>query len=163
MTLVDLIDEVLAVQGLRAVAYRELALALRSNDTNAVERTTDSFRQLSRRVLDVIDVCDDGNDTMGMLRATLREMQAHESDKLRLTIEIHALRSSHILEEEDAAVGAEPTCGCGSREGPTKYDVEEALREAYVAMEECVQQILGCMEELREMRGELKVGSFVVT
>ena len=53
------------------------------------------------------------------------------------------------------AVGGEHSCGCGTRAGPTKRDVVEALKEAWREMEACVTSILDCMEELRyELRGD---------
>lgn len=151
----ELVEEVLAVQTLRAVAYRDLQRAMQSNDVRAIHGTTDAFRELSIRIIAVMDACDDGNGQLLALQTVLREMQAYESDKLRLTVEIQALKTSNVHEDQDTGIGAEPTCGCGARDGPTKHDVEEALREAYVAMETCVQSILECMEELREMRADM--------
>ncbi len=151
----ELVQEVLAVQTLRAGAYQDLQRAMQSNDTLAIQGTTDAFRELSRRIIAVIDTCNDGNGRLLVLQRVLREMQVYESDKLRLTVEIQALKSSHVHEEQDAGIGAEPACGCGAREGPTKHDVEEALKEAYVAMEACVQSILECVQELREMKADM--------
>ena len=151
----ELVEEVLAVQTLRAGAYLRLQRAMQSNDAHAIQGTTNVFRDLSGRIIAVINACDDGNGQLLALQRVLREMQAYESDKLRLAVEIQALKSSHVHEEQDTGIGADPICGCGVREGPTKHDVEEALREAYVAMEACVQGILECMEELREMREDM--------
>jgi hypothetical protein len=145
--MVEFVEEVLVVQTLRAKAYCELATALAANDTATIQTTTDTFRELSGRVRAVINECSDDK-----LRVMLRKMQEDEADKLRLTVEIHALKGSQIHEEEDFSVGDEHACGCGMRVGPTKHDVVEALKEAYVAMELCVQSILECMEELREMK-----------
>jgi hypothetical protein len=155
MSVMELVEEVLAVQTLRAGAYRRLQQAMQSKDADAIQETTNAFRELSGRILAVINACEDGDGQLMALRRVLREMQHLEQSKLRLTVEIQALKSSHVHEDQDTGIGAEPECGCGARDGPTKHDVEEALREAYVAMEACVQSILQCMEELREMREDI--------
>lgn len=154
------IIEVLAVQAARARAYHDLGRAMRENDAGVIEGTTEEFRELSRQVRALIDVCENGKSDRkcAAIAALSRRIQEDEAEKLRLTVEIHALKSSHILDEEDVGVGGEAACSCGTRAGPSKHDVAEALKEAIVAMEACVQRLLECMEELREMKLELTDG-----
>lgn len=156
------VDEVLAVQAERARAYHELARALDERDECSIESTTEAFRELSGRIRAVIDACESQSSqssSYSRLVELLRKMQEDEATKLRLTVAIHALKTSHVHEddEEDVGVGGEHSCGCmtRARAGPTKRDVVEALKEAWREMEACVTSILDCMEELRyELRGD---------
>lgn len=162
------VDEVLAVQAERARAYHELARALDERDECAIESTTEAFRELSGRIRAVIDACESKSShsshssqssSYSRLVELLRKMQEDEATKLRLTVAIHALKTSHVHEDDEedvgVAVGGEHSCGCGTRAGPTKRDVVEALKEAWREMEACVTSILDCMEELRyELRGD---------
>lgn len=159
------VDEVLAVQAERARAYHELARALDERDECAIESTTETFRELSGRIRAVIDACESKSShssqssSYSRLVELLRKMQEDEATKLRLTVAIHALKTSHVHEDDEedvgVAVGGEHSCGCGTRAGPTKRDVVEALKEAWREMEACVTSILDCMEELRyELRGD---------
>ncbi len=162
------VDEVLAVQAERARAYHELARALDERDECAIESTTEAFRELSGRIRAVIDACEwkslhsshsSQSSSYSRLVELLRKMQEDEATKLRLTVAIHALKTSHVHEDDEedvgVAVGGEHSCGCGTRAGPTKRDVVEALKEAWREMEACVTSILDCMEELRyELRGD---------
>ena len=170
------VDEVLAVQAERARAYHELARALDERDECAIESTTEAFRELSGRIRAVIDACESKSShtsqsshsshssqssSYSRLVELLRKMQEDEATKLRLTVAIHALKTSHVHEDDEedvgvgVAVGGEHSCGCGTRAGPTKRGVVGALKEVWREMEACVTGVLDCMEELRyELRGD---------
>jgi acyl-CoA thioesterase FadM len=144
----ETVDEILRIQALRAQEYHSLARAMSARDTEGIQRITDAFRQLSEMVRHRIEASDED------VASVLCRMQQYEAEKLRLTVEIHSLKSSGIQDDEEAGIGGETTCGCADRAGPSPHDVREALKEGIAAMEACVQTILECMDELREMKDE---------
>lgn len=151
-------DAVLRIQQERAKEYQNLEELLGSEKNGAatvmgIQRATDVFRQLSETAMALREELAQDTSTEGVAEIIDR-IQGYESEKLRLTVEIHALKQSHLVDQEDSPIGDEEdqhTSSCHGHQ-PMPRDVRAALQEGYQKMEACVQNILECMDELQYIK-----------
>ena len=152
------VDAVLAIQQQRAKEYRNLESLLRSQKDGAatvvgIQRATQVFQQLSESAMVLREELARDASTADISRIIDR-IQGYESEKLRLTVEIEALKQSHIADQEDSPIGDDEqhghtTCHC---QQPLPREVRSALEEGYQKLETCIQNILECMEELQYIK-----------
>lgn len=148
----------LLIQQQRAVEYHRMDALLESHKDGAgvvtgIQRATEAFRQLSERALVLREeLARDASTTA--IADIIDRIQAYESEKLRLTVEIQALKKSHIADQEDSPIGdddKERACQCQQGQ-PMPREVRAALQEGYQKMEICINHILECMEELQYIK-----------
>jgi len=149
-------DAVLRIQEERAKEYQKMNVLLGSDKDGAstvmgIQRSTLVFQELSETAIALREeLARDpvAADVVGIID----RIQGYESEKLRLTVEIQALKQSHIADQEDSPIGDDAhTSSCHCHQ-PSPRDVRAALQEGYQKMEACVQNILECMEELQYLK-----------
>lgn len=123
------IERVFEVQEQRARAYSMLDSSFASSDDEmaqrmTVERVTREFQKLSQEIRDMESTHDDE-----VIVGILKGIQKEEAEKLRLTVEIHGLKRSGML-DEDGVIGEEHHCQHHD-ERVSPYEVKAALAEAY--------------------------------
>lgn len=149
-------EAVLRIQEERAKAYQNLNSLLGSDKDGAstvmgIQSSTRVFQELSERAIALREELAQDPSTADVVDIIDR-IQGFESEKLRLTVEIQALRQSHIADQEDPPIGDDAdTSSCHCHQ-PLPRDVRAALQEGYQKMEACVQNILECMEELHYIK-----------
>jgi len=147
----DVIERVFAVQERRARAYHELHSSFASTEDEmvqrmTVERVTREFQKLSQEIRDM-----EGHEDE-VIAGILKGIQQEEAEKLRLTVEIHGLKRSGMLDEEES-IGEENHCQHHGEVSP--HEVKAALAEAYKRLEQCIQTIQEYLEELRYINMDL--------
>lgn len=147
------IERVFEVQERRARAYSMLESSFASSDDEmaqrtTVERVTGEFQKLSQEIRDMESTHDDE-----VIVGILKGIQKEEAEKLRLTVEIHGLKRSGMLDEE-GVIGQEHHCQHhDDRVSP--HEVKAALAEAYLGLEQCTWNIQEHLEELRYINMDL--------
>jgi len=147
------IERVFEVQERRARAYSMLESSFASSDDEmaqrmTVERVTREFQKLSQEIRDMESTHDDE-----VIVGILKDIQKEEAEKLRLTVEIHGLKRSGMLDEE-GVIGEEHHCRHHD-ERVSPHEVKAALAEAYQLLERSIRSIQEHLEELRYINMDL--------
>lgn len=157
------VDTIIQIQEDRAKEYTSLNRLLASSKNgnplalrSGIQQATEKFQELSAKLMFLREEIGMGIATSDIIQIIDR-IQHSESEKLRLTVEIHALRQSDLIENEDSPIGDEDTSErhngcCHQVEMPLPREVRAALQEGYKKMETCIQNILDCMEELQYIK-----------